>query len=114
MYGGVQAIRVHALHQLEPLGRRVGDRRPPNGAGVVHDAVQTTGEADGLRHHVLDLRDIAHVDLDAEGCAAGVGDLAGDGVDGRLGGVGVRREGDGVLGVGGGFCGDDDCGLLDG
>lgn len=51
----------------------------------------------------------ADVDLDGRGLAAGGGDLAGDGGDGRGGGFGVWRFGRELGRVCDGFRGDDDC-----
>lgn len=40
LHHGVQALRVDALHELEPLEGRVGHRRPVYRARVVHQHVE--------------------------------------------------------------------------
>lgn len=90
----IQPLRIDPLHQLEPLERRIGNRRPPYRTRIVDQNIQpTTANTYGLVHQVIDLGGVAHIDLDGVGGAAGEGDFAGDGVDGGGGGVRVWWEG---------------------
>lgn len=68
---------------------------------------------DGLPDELLHAAVVPDVGGDGGRLAACLPDLALDGADGGLGGVGVRGEGErGGVGVAGGFGGDDDCFFL--
>lgn len=104
----IQTLGVNPLHQLEALGGRILNRRPPDSPRVVHKDVEFPVDADCLFHQILDLGDVADVHRDGGSLAAGFADLASDGVDGGLGGVGIRWEGGGFLCIGGCFGSNDD------
>ena len=83
LHGGIQPLRIDALHQLEPPDRRILDRRPPDRARIVHQLVNRAVEAHHFVHELLDRRDIADVDGEGRRRPSGFVNLAGYGVDCR-------------------------------
>ena len=93
--GGVEALDVDLLQEPTPLQGRVLDRRPPDGARVVDQRVQSAVRLDSPGDERRDRRRVAHVDGQCRGFPAGLLDLPRHRVDGGVWRVGVWRKGDG-------------------
>lgn len=112
MDGGVEAFWVDALHELEALRGRFFDRRPPDGAGVVDEDVETAvylcksknifrmgavgTYLDGPGNKPLHTLNISHVHNNSSRISTRFPDLPLNGTNRRLRGFGVWREGMGI------------------
>lgn len=82
LHSPIQALRIHPLHKLEALHRRILYAGPPDSAAVVHENIDALVLLDREGNHVLDILEVADIDLSCESGAAVVSDLADHGVDG--------------------------------